>query len=288
MARKLISVVVALAWVPLLGLILISFHQAGEENRLWGWLVLGLTPLVTWGVSRSSGTTGRENMVTPLAALAGMIVAVLLVYFQIPHFEVKRSDVVGPAPGNRDDQKPAEDLDYFLGNYAPTPQEVVEKMLSFAKVTKDDIVYDLGCGDGRIVVTAAKKFGARGVGVDIDPKRVEESRENVKKAGVEDLVEIRLGDAREVEDIGRATVIALYVLQDAAIAMRPMLEEKLAPGSRIVSHEFDFGKWEPHEMTQLYLEGERHLVYLWRTGESEDLPVEAEVATAKDDLAVAE
>jgi len=288
MLRKLILACVALAWMPLLGLILMSFHEAGEENQLWGWLVLGLVPLITWGVARRGGKTDREDMVTPLTALAGLIVVVLLVHFQIPYFKVKSTTTVGPALGVREEKEHAEDLDFFLGNYAPTPQKVVEKMLSFANVTEDDIVYDLGCGDGRIVVTAAKKFGARGVGVDIDPKRVEESLENVKEAGVEDLVEIRLGDARNVEDIGRATVIALYVLQKAAIDMRPTLEEKLAPGSRIVSHEFDFGRWEPHAMTQLYLGNEKHLIYLWRTGETEEPPAGDDDPPAEDEVTPAE
>jgi len=288
MLRKLIICFVALVWVPLLGLVLMSFHEAGEENQLWGWLVLGLVPLITWGVSRSSGQAGRESMATPLVALTGLIVAVFIVHFQIPHFAVKSTTVVGPALDDPDANGEKSDLDFFLGRYGPTPQEVVEKMLSFANVTEDDIVYDLGCGDGRIVVTAAKKFGARGVGVDIDPERVAESLENVKQAGVEDLVEIRLGDARNVEDIGRATVIALYVLREAAVAMRPMLEEKLAPGSRIVSHEYDFGRWEPHAMTQLYLGNKKHLIYLWKTGQAQQTPSAPEDSSAEGENAPAE
>ena len=237
--------------------------------------MLGLLPLVLLAAWRLTGKSDRNQTAIPVAALAGLLVVVSLVYFQIPRFEVKPTPADSVSPPDRDDygdDKRAPSLS--LGDYMPTPQEVVEKMLSFASVTEDDVVYDLGCGDGRILVTAAKKFGARGVGIDIDPKRVEESLENVKKAGVEDLVEIRLGDARNVEDIGRATVLALYILPEAAIEMRRTLEEKLAPGSRIVSHQFDFGQWEPHDMTQMYVNENRHLIYLWKIGETEGKSVE--------------
>ena len=121
------------------------------------------------------------------------------------------------------DLRPGKDKDTSEIIFVPTPQSVVEKMLEYAKVTKDDVVYDLGCGDGRIVVTAAKKYGARGVGVDIDPVRVAEARAWVKKEGVEKLVEIRLGDALNVPDIGKATVIMTYMLPEFMARMEPGL-----------------------------------------------------------------
>lgn len=121
--------------------------------------------------------------------------------------------------------------------YVPTPQKVVDKMLEVAKVKKDDVVYDLGCGDGRIVVSAAKKIGARGFGFDLDPKRVAEANENVKGAEVGSLVSIKQGNVFDV-DLSPATVVTLYLLPEINVKLIPQLE-KMRPGSRIVSHDFD-------------------------------------------------
>lgn len=121
--------------------------------------------------------------------------------------------------------------------YVPTPQKIVDKMLEVAKVKKDDVVYDLGCGDGRIVVSAAKKFGARGFGFDIDPKRVAEANENVKGADVGSLVSIKKENVFAV-DLSQATVVTLYLLPELNVRLMPQLE-KMKPGSRIVSHDFD-------------------------------------------------
>lgn len=130
--------------------------------------------------------------------------------------------------------------------YVPTPDDVVEEMCKLGKVTKDDVVYDLGCGDGRMVITAVKKFGAkRGVGVDIDPERVKDSKENAKKAGVEDKVEFRKGDVLKIDDLPDATVVLLYMGEDINLRLRPILKSKLKPGSRVVSHRFTMGDWEP-------------------------------------------
>ncbi len=130
--------------------------------------------------------------------------------------------------------------------YVPTPQAVVDKMLETAKLTKDDVVFDLGCGDGRIVVSAAKKHGCKAVGVDLDPKRCEESLANVKKAGVGKLVEIREGDALKVEDLDKASVVFLYLLPELNLKLRPILEKHLKAGARIVTHDFDMGDaWKP-------------------------------------------
>jgi SAM-dependent methyltransferase len=121
--------------------------------------------------------------------------------------------------------------------YVPTPQRVVDKMLDVAKVTKNDVVYDLGCGDGRIVVSAAKKLGARGLGFDIDPDRVKEANENVKGANVGSLVSIKQENVFSV-DLRPATVVTLYLLPEINVKLIPQLE-KMRPGSRIVSHDFD-------------------------------------------------
>ena len=128
--------------------------------------------------------------------------------------------------------------------FVPTPEEVVMEMLNTARITQNDIVYDLGCGDGRTVITAAKVFGARGVGVDIDPVRIRESDENARKIGVADRVKFIEGDLFKT-DISEATVVFLYLLTELNIQLRPKLFKDLKPGTRIVSHEFDMGDWKP-------------------------------------------
>jgi SAM-dependent methyltransferase len=145
--------------------------------------------------------------------------------------------------------------------YVPTPQEVVDEMLTLANVTKDDVVYDLGCGDGRLVITAVKKFGAkRGVGVDIDPERIRESNENAKVAGVTDRVEFRVQNLFET-DFKEATVVTLYLLPDVNLKLRPKLLAELKPGTRIVSHAFDMGDWKPEKTVTV--EPGKQRVYFW-------------------------
>jgi len=135
-------------------------------------------------------------------------------------------------------------------HFEATPEDVVEAMLKMAGVTKEDVVYDLGCGDGRFVITAAKKFGARGVGVDIDPVRIKESRENAQKGGVADHVKFIEGDLFKT-DISGATVVTLYLLNELNVQLRPKLFQELKPGTRIVSYTFDMGDWEPDEIGQV-------------------------------------
>ena len=131
--------------------------------------------------------------------------------------------------------------------YVPTPEGVVVEMLKMAQVTRDDMVYDLGCGDGRIVITAAKVFGARGVGIDIDPVRIQESNENARKAGVTDRVKFIEQDLFKT-DISQATVVTFYLLPELNLRLRPKLFRELRPGTRIVSHEFDMEDWKPDNM----------------------------------------
>lgn len=151
-----------------------------------------------------------------------------------------------------------------LAPYVPTPQDVVERMLALAGVSEKDVVYDLGCGDGRIVITAAQKYGARGVGVDIDPQRIAESQANARKAGVEKLVSFRLQDAMTV-DLSKASVVTLYLLSASNMKLRPILTRQLAPGSRIVSHMFNMGDWEPAKVEQYEDEhGISRTLYLWK------------------------
>ncbi len=151
-----------------------------------------------------------------------------------------------------------------LAPFVPTPQEVVDRMLALAEVTSDDVVYDLGCGDGRIVITAALNFGARGVGIDIDPKRIAESEANAKKAGVDHLVSFKLQDAMTV-DVSEASIVTLYLLSSSNLKLRPMLTQQLKPGSRIVSHAFSMGDWEPATVdTFADARGTTRTLYLWR------------------------
>jgi len=149
--------------------------------------------------------------------------------------------------------------------FVPTPQEVVDKMLEMAQVKKDDLVYDLGCGDGRIVVTAAKRYGCRGVGYDIDPKRIKESLENVEKNNVGDLVRIEQEDIFTL-DLSEANVITLYLLPSLNVKLIPQLE-KLKPGSRIVSHDFDMRGVTPDKVVKINSDNEynEHTIYLWTT-----------------------
>ena len=128
--------------------------------------------------------------------------------------------------------------------FVPTPEQVVIEMLKMAKVTKDDVVYDLGCGDGRIVITAAKVFGARGIGIDIDPELIEESTRNAMSAGVADRVKFQQQDLFTT-DLREATVVFLYLLPELNEKLRPKLLRELKPGSRVISHEFDMGDWKP-------------------------------------------
>jgi ubiquinone/menaquinone biosynthesis C-methylase UbiE len=137
-------------------------------------------------------------------------------------------------------------------------------MLELAGVTKNDVVYDLGCGDGRLVVTAAKKYGARGVGVDIDPERIAESQANAKAAGVEGLVTFRVQDAMTV-DVSQATIVTLYLLSSSNLKLRPQLTKQLRPGARIVSHAFSMGDWRPDKVdTFTDANGSTRTLYLWK------------------------
>jgi precorrin-6B methylase 2 len=131
-----------------------------------------------------------------------------------------------------------------LAPYVPTGHDVVDRMLSLAGVTKADFVVDLGCGDGRIPIAAAKKYGARGLGVDIDPVRIQEANANLKAAGVQNLVEFRLQDALTT-DVSNATVVTTFLLSASNLRLRPILTKQLKPGARIVTNTFSMGDWTP-------------------------------------------
>ena len=146
--------------------------------------------------------------------------------------------------------------------YVPTPPEVVAEMLRLVDVTKNDVVYDLGCGDGRVVITAAQQYGARGVGVDIDPARIKESRENARKAGVDKRVTFVEQNLFET-DFREATVVTLYLLPRLNLQLRPKLLTDLKPGTRVVSHDFDMDDWQPDQAVTVPGTTYDHKVFYW-------------------------
>ncbi|MBW3625205.1 MAG: methyltransferase domain-containing protein [Armatimonadetes bacterium] len=196
-----------------------------------------------------------------------MIVAIGTVYFAQNRFSWAGSDRAPVAQdgteraqlaqADADEERP--DLDV---PYVPTPEPVVNKMLQMVKVNKNDMVYDLGCGDGRMVVTAAKRYGARGLGVDIDPQRIRESRANAKAAGVTDKVTFLQKDLFTM-DISPASVMAMYLLPSVNLKLRPQMYRQLKPGTRIVSHDFDMGNWQPDQVAIVKGPDRQHTLYHW-------------------------
>ena len=171
-----------------------------------------------------------------------------------------------PAPG----QEPPADRRVFLKPpeqkkdvpYVPTPRDIVKAMIGLAQVKAGDVVYDLGCGDGRIVIAAVQAPGVRGVCVDIDPERVAESRENARAAGVEDRIRFVRADLFRVP-IADATVVMMYLLPQVNLRLRPRLLSELRPGTRIVSHAFSMGDWKPEREIEVGEPPANTPVYLW-------------------------
>lgn len=168
---------------------------------------------------------------------------------------------------------PAQDKDKevkFNLIYVPTDEKVIEKMFEMAKVNKNDVVFDLGCGDGRIVAMACKQFGSRGVGVDLNPQRISECMETIKKYKVEPFVdkfmlEYRLGNALTQPDLNKASVIMLYMLPEFMDLLKPIALKNLKPGSRVVSHDYRWRDtdWEPEMTVQFQGPNRTHTLYLW-------------------------
>lgn len=146
--------------------------------------------------------------------------------------------------------------------YLPTPPEVVEAMLTLAGVNSDDILYDLGSGDGRVAIAAAQQFGTRGVGIDIDPVRIQEASENARQAGVSDRVKFYQQDLFE-SDFSEATVVIVYLLPHLNLRLRPQLFRQLKPGTRVVSHDFNMGEWKPDQVMQIRMEEDGSTLYYW-------------------------
>jgi uncharacterized protein (TIGR03000 family) len=159
--------------------------------------------------------------------------------------------------------------DKIVVRWVPTPDDIVDEMSKLAKIGKNDIVYDLGCGDAVMLIRPIQKFGAKkGVGIDIDPKILEKAKENVKKAKVEDRVELRVGDILNVKDMSDASVVLLYIGDDLGERLSPVLQKTLKPGARIVSHRFRLGDWEPTKSVTVKGEdGSEYELHLWVVAE---------------------
>jgi uncharacterized protein (TIGR03000 family) len=178
---------------------------------------------------------------------------------------VKAGGLVEADLRKADDKQPD---DIFI-RYVPTPYRVVEAMLKLAEVGDKDVVYDLGCGDGRIVVSAVARFHAqRGVGVDLDPERIKDSKATAAQAKVADKVEFRQEDVLKLKDLSEASVVMIYLGEDINLRLRPILQKSLKPGSRIVSHRFTMGDWKPLKtITVKDADGIDYVLHLWKVGE---------------------
>ena len=186
-----------------------------------------------------------SRVVAAVAALAGALIVL----------PVQAREGAGTAVQVAQGAAPARNPDVI---FVPTPQAVVEEMLKVANVGKGDVLYDLGSGDGRIVINAAKRFGIRGIGIDIDPQRIAEANENARKAGVSHLVSFKQADLFST-DIGEATVVTLYLLPRLNVKLRPKLFAELKNGTRVVSHAFDMAEWRPEK----HLNVDGRDVYFW-------------------------
>jgi hypothetical protein len=175
-----------------------------------------------------------------------------------PREQINTTQPAPPTMETAQDTAPTKEPRQLDVPYVPTPQAVVDEMLRVANVNKNDTLYDLGSGDGRIVITAAQKFGTRGVGIDLNPQRVKEANQNAQKAGVTNLVQFRQQDLFQT-DLRDATVVTLYLLPDVNLRLRPKLLRELKPGTRVVSHAFTMGDWEPEKVVEV----DGRTIYFW-------------------------
>lgn len=292
MSRLSPRVLVVLLGVVLLGpLGFLHGQVAGERQPVTLKVVLPLPNaelLVEDAVTRQTGTH-RTFRSPPLETNKEYTYTLVAVLKPNNYTTITRTRKVAVRGGQQvevdlryaDDSTP----DKIVIRYVPTPMEVVEAMLKMANVGKDDIVFDLGCGDGRLVVTAVEKFEAkRGVGVDIDPERIKDSKANAKRHNVEDRVEFRQADVLQIKDLSDASAIMLYMGNELNLQLRPILRKTLKPGSRIVSHRFIMGDWKPLK-SQIVVgrDGEKYNLHLWIITE-DDPKEEAKSEQARKEL----
>lgn len=196
---------------------------------------------------------GKRFWTWPLALL------LVLPLFAMPSIGADKDKKADKA--KKSEEKPK----YANFTYVPTADEVIDKMFELGKVKKSDIIFDLGCGDARILCQAAKKYGCKGIGVDLNPERIKEAHETVKKYGVEKLVEIRHGDALKQKDIGKATMVVMYMFPEFMNLWLPIAEKELKPGVRILSHDYtwDTEKWAPDTTVRVKSSTREHTVHMW-------------------------
>jgi len=213
---------------------------------------------------------GRKREIEAPALAAGKKYWEVSAVWEPTNYEkFTRTRKVYPKPGEKvvvdlreEDPK---NKDRLVIRFVPTPDDVVARMCKLGKVGKNDVVYDIGCGDGRLVIIAVAEFGAkRGVGIDLDPQRIKESKANAKRRGVGDKVEFRVGDALKIKDLSTASVVLLYMGEEMNVRLRPILQKSLKPGSRIVSHRFGMGDWKPDKSeTFTAQDGDEYTILLW-------------------------
>jgi uncharacterized protein (TIGR03000 family) len=231
----------------------VTLSQAAGDKKIVLKLTLPFEEATVTVDGKATTGEGLKREVEHKVAAGKETLNVVVVWEPNNHTKITRKKKVAIGDGDtlaidlsKADPKSPDDI---VVRYVPTPDDVVEEMCRMSKVGKDDIVYDLGCGDARMVIIAVKKFGAKkGIGIELDPKMVKESKENVKKAGLEDKIEIRQGDVLKVKDLADANVVLLYMGDDINLRLRPILKSTLKPGSRVVSHRFTMGDWKPDEM----------------------------------------
>jgi SAM-dependent methyltransferase len=197
-----------------------------------------------------------------IQSVAGLAIFTSLVFNVNYKLHTGRQSTIAEAqtPTAAPIQKPLRKPDVM---YVPTPPEVVDRMLTIANVNKNDILYDLGSGDGRIPITAVREYGVqRAVGIDINPKRIRDANARAKRAGITDRVQFLNQDLFE-SNFREATVVTLYLLPKLNVRLRPQLLTQLKPGSRVVSHNFDMGEWAPDRTEKVDVHGQPHTVYLW-------------------------
>jgi len=261
-------------WFAAVALIVFLAPLSAQENKTVKLKVLlprEDAELSIEGVKMSGTGKMREFESPPLPAGKKYEYTLVAVIKPNNYTTITRSRKFDVEPGKSYDvemlQNDTKSPDDIVIRWVPTPDDIVQEMLKLGNVGKDDVVYDLGCGDGRMVIAAVKGGAKRGVGIDIDPAKVKESKENAKRAGVADKVEIREGDVLKVKDISDASVVLLYMSDDLNLALRPILQKQLKPGSRIVSHRFIMGDWKPFkEVTVKGQDGDEYELKLWIVG----------------------
>jgi uncharacterized protein (TIGR03000 family) len=265
---------IGLALCALAAILVLATSQAGSQDpspKSTTLRVLVPTPKsrVQINGTEMPGRGDERELVAPALAKDKKLYEVTVSWRTNNYTKFYRTRKVAPKPGetvsvdlrNPDPKNP----DHIEIRYVPTPSDVVERMCKLAKVGKDDVVYDLGCGDGRIVITAVADFGAkRGVGVDLDPERIKESIDNAKKRDLGKRVEFRVEDVLKIKDMSTASVVMLYMGDDVNLRLRPILQKTLKPGSRIVSHRFGMGDWEPDKTETFQAsDGDDYTILLW-------------------------